>query len=136
MTLAVVRAMALVNVLIIKMVPALSDATIVATIPEYKPYTGLTPANCAYAMPSGILNKPVANPEMMLGTSPVRCGFASAAMISYPCKSFDWRSVTLSGQDPCLFMISNEACATALYAKIYFTARWLSLELLPAQPSA
>src|SRR5512139_2573273 len=40
-------------------------------------------------MPSGMLNRPVASPEMMFGTKPVRCGCVSVATIIHPCQTFN-----------------------------------------------
>ena len=44
---ALARAMVLVSVLIMRMVSVVMAATIVGTMPEYSPYTGLTPASWA-----------------------------------------------------------------------------------------
>src|SRR5262245_3586650 len=56
------NARALVNVVTISTVRANTEPTIVDTTPEYRPATGLKPPMLAYAMPSGIENRPVTRP--------------------------------------------------------------------------
>lgn len=63
-TLWPVSAMALVSVVVMRTVGAVSEPRIGGTTPAYRPATGLNPAIDAYAMPSGIEKRPVTMPEV------------------------------------------------------------------------
>ena len=55
-------AIALVRVVTISTVRAKTEATMPGTTPEYRPTTGLNPPMLAYAIPSGMENRPVTRP--------------------------------------------------------------------------
>ena len=61
-TLCEVNAIALVSVVTISTVRANTEPRMADTIPEYRPAAGLKPPMLAYAMPSGIENRPVTSP--------------------------------------------------------------------------